>query len=180
MTGLDTAPQIRGEISFPGADMGLPKSKTLPILLLGQNSVLLPGAKLRVPVQGRSDIPALLSAVYTRASKPRPDATTISLGCVPLNSHLLSPDGQNLLDDTEGRSQRGEDRSNVNPSRADKADLFSYGTVAKISGVQGRRSELSLIVEGVRRFRVDRIIRDKPYFEAEVTYLDEDGRWTLM
>ena len=133
---------------------------------------------MRVPVQSRPDIPALLSAVYTRASTPKPDATTVSIGCIPLNSQLLSPDGQNLLDDGEGRSQRRTGRSDINPGKAVKEDLFTYGTVAKISGVQGRRSELSLIVEGIRRFRVERITQEKPYFEAEVTYLDDEGEWS--
>lgn len=51
-----------------------------------------------------------------------------------------------------------------------------YGTVAKISGVQGRKADdLSLIVEGVRRFRIDRFTQMRPYFEAEAAYLDEEG-----
>ena len=51
-----------------------------------------------------------------------------------------------------------------------------YGTVAKISGVQGRRADdLSLIVEGVRRFRIDRFTQMRPYFEAEVAYVEEEG-----
>ena len=155
--------------------MGLSKLETLIILPLAQDTVLLPGSKLQIPVQGRSDIPALLSAAYLNSSTPRSDATTISIGCVPLSSPLLSHDGQNLLDDRDGRSRRGLDRSNVNSPRADGLNLFTYGTVAKISGVQGRRAELSLIIEGIRRFRVDAIIRDKPYIEAEVTLIDEDG-----
>lgn len=132
---------------------------------------------MRVPVQSRPDIPALLSAVYTQASTPKPDATTISIGCIPLNSPLVSPDGQNLLDDGEGRSRRRTGRSDINPGKAVKDDLFTYGTVAKISGVQGCRSELCLIVEGIRRFRVETVTQEKPYFDAEVTYLDDDGKW---
>jgi ATP-dependent Lon protease len=51
-----------------------------------------------------------------------------------------------------------------------------YGTVARISGVQGRRADdLSLIVEGIRRFRIDRFTQMRPFFEAEVAYLDEEG-----
>ena len=156
--------------------MGLSKSKNLPLLPLAKDSVLLPGITMRVPVQSRPDIPALLSAVYTKASTPKPDTTTISIGCIPLNSPLLSPDGQNLLDDGEGSSRRRAGRSDINPGKAAKEDLFTYGTVAKISGVQGRRSELCLIVEGIRRFRVERITQEKPYFNAEVTYLDDDGK----
>lgn len=152
-------------------------SKTLPIIPLAYGSILLPGVTLRVPVANRPDIPALLSSVYTRASTPKPDATAISIGCVPLNSPLLSPDGQRLLDDKNANSWRESDKSDVNPGKAERGNLFAYGTVAKISGVQGRRpGELALIVEGVRRFKIYNITQDKPYFEAVVTYHDEDGK----
>ena len=151
--------------------------KTLPIIPLAHGSVLLPGITLGVPIANRPDIPALLSSVYTRATTPRPDATAISIGCVPLNSPLLSPDGQRLLDDKNADSWREPDKPNLNPGKAGRGDLFAYGTVAKISGVQGRRpGELALIVEGIRRFKIYNITQDKPYFEAEVTYHNEDGK----
>ena len=51
-----------------------------------------------------------------------------------------------------------------------------FGTVAKVSGVQGRRADdLSLIVEGIRRFRIDRFVQMRPYFEAEVAFLDDEN-----
>ncbi|MCJ1378562.1 hypothetical protein MMC17_001661 [Xylographa soralifera] len=152
-----------------------PKHKLLPLIPLARDSVLLPGGTLRVPVQNRPDIPALLSSVYTRAATPKPDTSSISVGCVPLCSPLLSPEGQNLLEDAEIRVRKTAEHLATNPGRADEKDLFGYGTVAKISGVQGRRpGELALIVEGLRRFRVERITQFKPYMEAEVVYLDED------
>ena len=64
----------------------------------------------------------------------------------------------------------------VNPAKADQENLFHYGTIAKISGVQGRRQDLALIVEGVSRFRVERFTQFKPYISAEVTYLEDEGR----
>ena len=159
--------------------MGPPKIKTLAILPLPSDAVLLPGITLRIPVENRPDIPALLSSVYTQAVTPKADASAISIGCVPLSSPLLSPDGQNLLDDGERKSRRRANTFDVSPAKATKEDLFTYGTVAKISGVQGRRpGELALIVEGVRRFRIDRVTQDRPYFEAEVTYHDEEGLYS--
>lgn len=152
-------------------------SKILPIIPLAHGSILLPGVTLRIPVANRADIPALLSSVYTRASTPKPDATAISIGCVPLNSPLLSPDGQRLLDNKSAINWSEPDKSDTNPGKVKKGDLFAYGTVAKISGVQGRRpGELALIVEGVRRFKIYSITQNKPYFEAEVAYVDEDGK----
>lgn len=156
--------------------MGLTKPKTLPLIALAKDSVLLPGITLRLPVSNRTDISALLSSVYTRAATPKPDATAISVGCVPLNSPLLSNDGQQLIDskDVDGGKRQGP--LDINPGKANKGDLFSYGTMAKISGVQGRRpGELALIVEGVKRFRIDNITQERPYLEAEVTYHDENG-----
>ncbi|MCJ1275780.1 hypothetical protein MMC21_003583 [Puttea exsequens] len=155
--------------------MGHSKSQSLPILPLPKGSVLLPGITLRVPVANRTDIPALLSAVFSRDRRPRPDAAAIPIGCVPINSPLLRSDGQQLLDDGSPRKQRRIDDENTNPGDADHRDLYMYGTVAKISGVQGRRAnDLALIVEGVRRFRLDRFTQMRPYFEAEVAYLDEE------
>lgn len=151
--------------------MGRPKIQTLPILPLPLGSVLLPGVTLHIPVINRPDVPPLLSSIITNAKSPK--ATTISIGCVPLNSHLLNSQGQNLIEGTEERRQRPTD---IHPSEARKDDLFRYGTVAKISGVQGQRSDdLVLIVEGIRRFRINRITQRRPFFEAEVTYIEEES-----
>ena len=157
--------------------MGQSKSQTLSILPLPKESVLLPGITLRIPVASRTDIPALLTSVFTKDRRSRPDATAISIGCVPINSLLLRSDGQHLLEDGKPKRIRRIDDEDTNPGDADHQDLFMYGTVAKISGVQGRRAdELSLIVEGVRRFRIDRFTQMRPYFEAEVAYLDDEGK----
>ena len=156
--------------------MGQRKSQTIPILPLPKGSVLLPGITLRIPVANRTDIPALLTSVFTRDKRPRVDPTAISIGCVPINSPLLRSDGQQLLDYGDPKGTRPLYDETTNPGDADHRDLFMYGTVAKISGVQGRRADdLSLIVEGIRRFRIDRFTQMRPYFEAEVAYLDEEG-----
>ncbi len=156
--------------------MGQSKSQSLALLPLPKGLVLLPGITLRVPVTNRTDIPALLSSVYTRAATPKPDTTAISIGCVPINSPLLSHDGNNLIDDVEDSTRRSTETHDINPGAADKRDIFSYGTVARILGVQGRRpDDLVLVVEGITRFRVDRITQKRPFFEADVTYLDEEG-----
>ncbi|KAL8787289.1 MAG: hypothetical protein Q9195_007848 [Heterodermia aff. obscurata] len=153
--------------------MGQTKSQTLPLLPLADDAVLLPGTTLRIPVDGRSDIPALLTFLYTRAKSPKPDTSTILIGCVPLNSTLLSADGQRLIAGEDGEEPT---HSGHSLESATKKDLFSFGTVAKISGVQGRRTnELSLILEGIRRFKIQKITQTKPFFEARVALLDEDA-----
>lgn len=155
--------------------MGRPKITTLTLVPLAKGSVLLPGITLRVPVANRLDVSALLSSIYARAKPPRGDATVTSIGCIPLNSPLLSPDGQNLIDSQEAENHQLTETSDINPGRAETADIFRYGTVGRITGVQGRRlGQTALIVEGIRRFRVNKVIQQKPYFEAEVTYFDEE------
>lgn len=156
--------------------MGLGQTAKLPLIPLPKDSVLLPGLTLRIPVANRPDIPILLSSAFTKATSSRRDASSLSVGCVPLNSPFLSRDGQQLLDSKVGESGTKQERIDINPGKASKDDLFTYGTVAKIVGVQGRpSSQPYLLVEGVRRFRIDRFAQERPYFEAEVTYYDEEG-----
>lgn len=56
----------------------------------------------------------------------------------------------------------------------DDLDPVNVGTTAEISEVtrlpQGR---LHIVTRGVRRFRVERVVRTKPSWSAEVSYLDD-------
>ena len=155
--------------------MGFAATATIPIVPIAKDSVLLPGVNLRVPVSHRPDIPALLSSAFTRSSFSRNASTTLTIGCLPLNSPYLSKDGLQLLESPQNESGRRKERKDINPGKATKEDLFSYGVLAKIIGVQGQpSSEPYLLVEGVQRFRVTRITQERPYFEAEVTFYDDD------
>ncbi|KAI5257188.1 putative ATP-dependent protease La [Aureobasidium subglaciale] len=148
--------------------MATPKTTTLPIIPLAEGSVLLPGLTLRIPLQGRGDIAAILANIYSKAATPNPDPTSISVGCLPVKSPYLSSDGQKLLDD--GKDNNRRPIAGINPAQATQDQLFSVGTLAKVSGVQGkRRGELSLVVEGVSRFQINSFVRDTPYFEADVS-----------
>ncbi|KAF4554780.1 Lon protease-like protein 1 [Elsinoe fawcettii] len=145
--------------------------QSLPIIPLGPSAVLLPGVTLRIPLQRRNDIAAILANIYSKASTPRPDATAVTVGCVPINSPFLSPDGRKLIDNG---SKQSKQEYSTDPSQASAKDLFKYGTLAKVSGVQGRRrGELALVVEGVSRFTLEKIEKEKPYFEAQVTVHEE-------
>ncbi|KAH0372214.1 ATP-dependent protease-like protein La, partial [Aureobasidium melanogenum] len=141
---------------------------TIPIIPLAEGSVLLPGLTLRIPLQGRGDIAAILANIYSKAATPTPDHTSITVGCLPVNSPYLNSDGQKLLDD--GNDSNRRPTAGINPAQATRDQLFSVGTLAKVSGVQGkRRGELTLVVEGLSRFQVNSFVKDRPYFEAEVT-----------
>ncbi|KAG9953965.1 ATP-dependent protease-like protein La, partial [Aureobasidium melanogenum] len=148
--------------------MTSPQMTIIPIIPLAEGSVLLPGLTLRIPLQGRGDIAAILANIYSKAATPAPDHTSITVGCLPVNSPYLSSDGQKLLDDGNNSNRRPV--AGINPAQATKDQLFSVGTLAKVSGVQGkRRGELTLVVEGVSRFQVNSFVKDSPYFETEVS-----------
>ncbi|KFY36103.1 hypothetical protein V494_05308 [Pseudogymnoascus sp. VKM F-4513 (FW-928)] len=151
------------------------RAQKVPVIPLAADTVLLPGNGLRIPfAASRPDIPALLSQVYTRASsKPVSQRyNNAHVICVPLNSPLLSSTGQKLLTEDELKGKDGKAKYTIpDPASAKKSDLFTWGTAAKISGVEGRGTgEFSLIVEGVSRVRVLKVTQERPYFEADVQY----------
>ena len=154
------------------------KVATLPVIPLAKGTVLLPGIILRIPVPlNRPDIPALLSAVYSRAAAKTPSQRldNVSIACVPLNSPFLSQTGQKLISEGVDRLASKE-RLDINPSNAIKDDLFRYGVAAKISGVEGRGTgEFALLVEGIARIRIDKYTQERPFFEAEITYEYDKG-----
>lgn len=153
--------------------MGRSTSATVPIIPLHQGAVLLPGITQRIPVSSsRPDLPALLSAVFTRAGTGSSNGSisTVPVACVPQArvSSLLGPNGQLLIENGERDWSKG-DHSDKHHVR--KADLFSNGVAAKITGVEGRGTgEFSLLVEGVARVKVDKIYQIQPHFEGKVTH----------
>lgn len=159
--------------------MALAKPLILPVLPLQTDTVLLPGIVLRIPVAAnRSDIPALLSSVYSRAASKSPSQRldNVHIACVPLNSPYLSKNGQKMISQNE-RSPKSRESSDIKAGSATKEDLFGYGVAAKVSGVEGRGTgEFALIVEGVARIRIDKITQERPFFEAEVTYEYDEGQ----
>lgn len=151
------------------------RSTNLPLLPLSRDSVLLPGVTLRIPLSERPDIPLLLTSLFSKSSLKAGNATIV--GCSPLSSPFLSKDGKKLLNNVDGASTRSAASSTVDPAKASKHDLFSYGTVAKVIGVQGRpNSEPCLLVEGLKRFSISKVTKETPFLEADVTVHDEIGR----
>jgi ATP-dependent Lon protease len=155
--------------------MGFTAKTTIPLIPLARDGVLLPGVTLRIPVAGRSDIPLILSSAFQR-TRNRTISANIPVGCVPLNSPYLSKDGKELLDSSENESGKQDLVAEVDPSKAKKEDIFTFGTLAKIIGVsQGPSQESYLVVEGVQRFKIETILHEKPYFEAEVTFYEDEA-----
>lgn len=150
------------------------KSRTLPLVPLPHSLVLFPGVTTRIPLQNRADIAAILAHIYSKASTPRPEPSSVTVGCVPLNSPHLSPDGKLLIED--GDKTKKPPIVETDPAQARKEDLFQYGTVARVTGVQGRQpGGLTLIVEGASRFKIEKVLRERPYLEAKVIPHVETG-----
>lgn len=152
-------------------------SATLPIIPLHPGVVLLPGIIQRIPVSSsRPDIPALLSTVFTRAGARSGRIETVPVACVPqiLDSRLKGSNGQLLIENGErDYSQTGDSGS----GRIAKADLFSWGVAAKVTGVEGRgTNSFSLLVEGVARVKVEKMYQVQPYFEGKVAYYQDEGK----
>ncbi|OJJ50924.1 hypothetical protein ASPZODRAFT_138048 [Penicilliopsis zonata CBS 506.65] len=150
------------------------KTSKLALIPLPKGTVLLPGVLLRLPVANRSDLASLLSSLLNQSAGLKNDGTPITFGCVPLGSPLLSNDGQQLLEDgTVDAEKRGEYDS-LDAGEARKEDLFRFGTLGKVTGVQRRAfAEPLLLIQGMERFTVDRIVQEEPFFEAEVTFHDD-------
>lgn len=140
--------------------------RQVPLVPTAHNQVLLPGVTVRIPLTNRGDVAAILANVYSKATTPKPEPNSVVIGCVPLNSAYLSPDGKRLIEDADGKNSNTVE---TDPAQARKPDLFQYGTLARVTGVQGRRpGELALVVEGISRFKVHKIVSERPYFEAQV------------
>jgi len=155
--------------------MGYTAKATIPLIPLAKDAVLLPGITLRISASNRADIPLLLSSAFQRANKSKTGTVNLPVGCVPLISPYLSKDGKDLLDSAEKESSRQSGQPDVDPGRAKKDDLFGFGTLAKIIGVQGHlNAEPYLVVEGVQRFRIEKINHERPYFEAEVAFYEDE------
>ncbi|KAL3439239.1 Lon protease-like protein 2, peroxisomal [Aspergillus tetrazonus] len=146
----------------------------LSLVPLPKGSVLLPGATLRIPVSNRPDLANLLSSLLDRTNAIRRDANSITFGCVPLCSPYLSKDGQHVIDNGTVDEDKKEEFGSLEAGQARKEDLYRYGTLGKVIGVQRRAySEPHLLVQGVQRLTVRRVLRERPFFEAECILHDE-------
>lgn len=160
--------------------MGRSQSASLPLIPLARGTLLLPGLIQRIPVSSsRPDIPALLAHVYERAAAKGPDSRIdgVPIACVPISSPLVGPTGQLLINN--GEEVDASQVEDVNPGTANRDDLFGFGVAAKVVGIDGRGGgEFALRVEATARIRVDHILRERPFFEAKVTYFTDASTLT--
>ncbi|KAI2464541.1 Lon protease-like protein 2, peroxisomal [Annulohypoxylon bovei var. microspora] len=143
------------------------QSAVMPVIPLGKNNVLFPGSVIRIPVPAsRSDIPALISNIYTRASKGSRRVDQVPVVCVPLLSPLLNRRGQPLLEQSPDRYDKltSVDKNNIKGEK-----LYGYGVSGKINAIQGQNgAEFNLLVQGVSRVTIEKVTQERPFFEARV------------
>ncbi|KAB8073992.1 ATP-dependent protease La [Aspergillus leporis] len=150
------------------------RTTKLALVPLPKGTVLLPGVTLRIPIVNRPDLSNLLSSLVDRQSAVKRDGNVITFGCVPLSSPFLSKDGQHLIDNGTLDDDKKEVYDAIDAGQARKEDLFRFGTVGKVIGVQRRANlEASLVVQGIQRFTIRRILKERPYFEAEMIVHDD-------
>jgi ATP-dependent Lon protease len=144
-----------------------------------RGSVLLPGIIQRLPVSStgtRPDIPAILANIYTRAASKGPNEPidTIPIACVPVTSPFLGSDGHLLIDNGDETENTHGRHAKAGPIT--KTDLYKYGVAAKILGVEGSGTgEFYLRIEGTSRVSIEKIVQERPYFEAKVRYFQDEG-----
>ncbi|RAL14002.1 putative LON domain serine protease [Aspergillus homomorphus CBS 101889] len=150
------------------------RTTKLALVPLPKGSVLLPGGTLRIPVSNRPDIANLLATVLDRSPAAKRDGSIVTFGCIPLSSPYLSKDGQRVIDDGNLEDDKREEYDMIDAGQARKEDLFRYGTVGKVIGIQRRAyAEPSLLVQGIQRFTLKRVLKERPFFEAEAVMHDE-------
>ncbi|KAJ2978370.1 hypothetical protein NQ176_g3856 [Zarea fungicola] len=156
--------------------MGKAHKMNLPLIPLPRDVILLPGLVQRISVtSSRPDVAALLAHVYERAASKGPDGRidSVPIACVPVSSPFVGPNGQLLI--SNGEEVDTSTIEVINPGSAKKDDLYNFGVAAKIIGIDGRGAgEFALRVEGTSRIRIDNVIRERPYFEGQVTYFNDD------
>lgn len=152
------------------------RTTKLALVPLPKGSVLLPGVTLRIPVSNRPDIANLLTTVLDRSPAAKRDGSIVTFGCIPLSSPYLSKDGQRVIDDGTLEEDKREEYEMIDAGQARKEDLFRYGTVGKVIGIQRRAyAEPSLLVQGIQRFTLKRVLKERPFFEAETIIHDDKG-----
>src|SRR6187397_3326313 len=109
------------------------------------------------------------------------------LGVLPLRNSVLFPHAimpisvgrrktLNLLDDVVGESKLIAVVSQRNPSEddPDPAGMYRIGSAAKIlKVVKLNGNNVNLIIQGLRRIRVDRFTATEPFMKVATTALDE-------
>ncbi|RPA82819.1 ATP-dependent protease La [Ascobolus immersus RN42] len=175
--------------------MSMAKPNRLPVIVLPYMTVILPGTILRIGLEDRKDIQSLLQDIFSKQN-PKGNATAVPIGCVPLRPPQrqgeTSKEPPSTISGDEGDHTGQEDEKevtssdvaanlsvmNIDPASASPEDLFEYGTVVRLVGLERGRGGFqgaALVVEGLSRFQTVHYTQRTPYLEAEVNHLIDDS-----
>ncbi|ESO82781.1 hypothetical protein LOTGIDRAFT_109034 [Lottia gigantea] len=121
--------------------------RRLPLLLVADN-VLLPGSSMRIPVRSMKNMNMVKSRLLGRNT-----LSSTVIGVIPKQESTEDDDGE-------------------------ISGLHSIGTAAvvvQITGTNWPRPAYTLLVTGLCRFKVDKLLQESPYPVATVTQLDKLG-----
>lgn len=160
----------------------------LSIIPLTEGLVLLPGAAIRIPLIDRPDISIVLSSLFNdagiRTTATTTEDSSLYVGCVPLHRRSYPYEIQKHDGDLAHEQPQNTASSNDTgvsglvisnqSSGISRKDLYQFGTLAKVVGIQAHpRSESSIIVEGIRRLSIVNFFDDESSFKAETLIHDE-------
>lgn len=164
--------------SFPAMS---PLPETLAVVPL-ENKVLLPAVVLKITMRGRE-----ASTLTRRFFRPADQRKGAHLACIPLKqlpsddpSATLTEEKSVIVPSKDKISASTEEQEELESGLVRKEDvkrLYEYGCAARILRVQ--RSGLgvvSVFIEGIARFRVDRIVQDSSTVLAKVKYIEQPTR----
>lgn len=176
-----------------------PNERQLPIIPLPSGQTLLSGVTKRISIVDRPDVLALLRKVYGITAEEFLTNSHIPIGCVPLNPpapvqfYSDRKDQHNeenglgktadksivKIDDKDGEITSSTVISAVvasDPSDARANDLFTHGVMARIVLIEEKAGgSANILVEGLSRFRVVEVKQEKPYVEAIVELIADEG-----
>ncbi|KAF8463482.1 putative LON domain serine protease [Kalaharituber pfeilii] len=132
----------------------------LPIITLPYSSVLLPGAILRIPLEDRKDIQALLAKLtyeaIERSTTPQAPNTTPVPAATPRPASSKEPARPHPI------------------GTVGKVIGFEHGRVVlAVGSPAGLQGGAAILVEGINRFRIRNVLQKTPFVEAEVELLPD-------
>ncbi|KAF9346409.1 hypothetical protein BGX34_003903, partial [Mortierella sp. NVP85] len=169
----------------------IPIPRTLPLLPL-QDKVLLPGIVTRLQVSRRDSIPLFEKILRVYDSR---ELSKCIIGVFPIHtpdaSTTDSEQDRNKkktrnsgIDSTEDALGAGSSAGQVVPYRPgnsgassnsalNPAHIHSTGCAARLIRLERAVGGFTVVLEGIVRLRLNKIISQSPYFEADVTTLPD-------
>lgn len=158
-----------------------PLPETLAVVPL-ENKVLLPAVVLKITMRGRE-----ASTLTQRIFRPSDQRKGAHLACIPLkqlpsndSNATLTEEKRVLVPNKKSSWSSEGEQEELESGLVGKEDvkrLYEYGCAARILRVQ--RSGLGVVsvyIEGISRFRVERIIQDSSTVLAKVKYIEQPTR----